>query len=258
MESPVWTMYAGYMGVNVFASRQLMGEAAAAIVADEIRQVIDVRGRAAVLLDWSTSLTETFEALAGEEGIDWSRVTVYHAGEYIGVDEKHPQSMRRHLHESLLSKVPVGAFHGIRGEDPNSWGECHRYTGLIRYDQPDFTLLGIGDNGRLAFNGPTVADFGDAFHVRDVDLDEACRTEQVHDGLFPAIDDVPKRAITVTVPRLTNVRRVFAVAAGTRRKAAISAAVDAEVARACPASILTKHANAMLFLDEESAPDAED
>jgi len=254
MESPVRTMYAGYLGVNIFRNRQAMAEAAAAIVADEIRQLIEVRGRAAGLFASAPSQTETLAALVAAEGIDWTKVTVYHVDEYIGLDEQHPQSMRRYLHEHLLSKVPVGNFHGIKGEDPNTWGECMRYGNLIRFDQPDFTLLGIGENGHLAFNDPGVADFGDAFFVRDVDLDETCRMQQVHDGLFPAIDDVPKRAITVTIPRLTNVRRMFAVVPGARKKAAVTAAIHGPVAKQCPASILKTHANAMLFLDEESAP----
>jgi glucosamine-6-phosphate deaminase len=231
-----------------------MGAAAAGEVAAEIRRLIAERGRAVGLFASAPSQRDTWDALLREAGVDWSRVTAFHLDEYLGFDERHPQSLRRFLLVHFLSRVPIGAFHGLRGEAPDPAAECQRYARLLDGDLPDFALIGIGENGHLAFNDPHAADFDDPSAVKVVELDEECRRQQVHDGAFATLDETPTRALTLTLPRIMSAGRIFTVVPGSRKQAAVEAALHGPVAAACPASILRTHAQACLFLDAASAP----
>ena len=232
-----------------------MGAAAAGEVAAEIRRLTAERGRAVGLFASAPSQRDTWDALLREAGVDWSRVTAFHLDEYLGFDETHPQSLRRFLLLHFLSRAPLGAFHGLRGEAPDPAAECQRYARMLAGDPPDFALIGIGENGHLAFNDPHVADFDDPVAVKVVELDEECRRQQVHDGAFGALDAVPKRALTLTLPWIMSARRIFTVVPGSRKRAAVEAALHGPVAARCPASILRTHAQARLFLDVASASD---
>jgi len=230
-----------------------MGAAAAAELAAEIRRLIAERGRAVGLFASAPSQQDTWDALLQQAGVDWSRVTAFHLDEYLGFDETHPQSLRRFLLLHFLSRLPIGAFHGLRGEASDPAAECERYARLLAGDPPDFGLIGIGENGHLAFNDPHAADFDDPSAVKVVELDEECRRQQVHDGAFATLDETPTRAITLTLPRIMSAGRIFTVVPGSRKRAAVGAALHGPVCAACPASILRTHAQACLFLDAESA-----
>jgi len=230
-----------------------MGAAAAAEVAAQIHRLIAERGRAVGLFASAPSQRDAWDALLCEAGVEWSRLTAFHLDEYLGFDETHPQSLRRFLRLHFLSRVPIGAFHGLRGETPDPAAECERYARLLTEDPPDFALIGIGENGHLAFNDPHVANFDDPSAVKVVELDEKCRQQQVHDGAFVTLDEVPERALTLTLPRIMSAGRMFAVVPGSRKRAAVAAALHGPVCAACPASILRTHARACLFLDAESA-----
>jgi glucosamine-6-phosphate deaminase len=232
-----------------------MGAAAGGAVAVEIRRLIAERGRAVGIFAAAPSQIEALGALVRAERIDWQRVTAFHLDEYLGFEEAHPQSFRWFLREHLLASVAVGTFHGIRGEASDPAAECARYADLLRADPPDFALIGIGENGHLAFNDPPVADFDDPLVVKVVELDDACRRQQVHDGAFASLDLVPKRAITVTIPAIVGVPTIFAAVPGARKRRAVEAALRGPITTACPASILRQHPKARLFLDEESAPE---
>jgi len=191
--------------------------------------------------------------LTSAPAVDWSRVTLFHMDEYVGIDAQNPASFRRYQAEHVLSRIQPAAFHGIQGEAPDAEAECARYSGLLSEAPIDVVCLGIGENGHLAFNDPPVADFDDQFLVKIVELDEICRQQQVHDGSFPRIDAVPRRAITLTLPALSKGRALFCAVPGPRKARAVCDTLREPVATACPASILRKHENATLYLDTDSA-----
>ena len=230
-----------------------MGAAAAVAVAGHILKSLAERGRAVGLFASALSQRSTWDVLVREPGIDWKRVTAFHLDEYLGFDQTHPQSFRRYLLTNFLSLIPIGAFHALHGEAPDPSAECERYAHLLSLDPPDFALIGIGENGHLAFNDPHVADFNDPAVVKIVELDEPCRRQQVNDGAFSTLDEVPERALTVTVPVIMSVDNVFAVVPGSRKRAAIEAALHGPLTPACPASVLRTHPRCRLFLDAASA-----
>lgn len=240
------------MNVEICQNRAEMGKRAAAYAAAEIREMISKRGSAAVLFASADSQLDFLHALRQEQ-VDWPKVTALHVDEYVGMEETHPASFRGFLKKHLLDHVPMAAFHGIRGEAPDSAAECARYTELLERLQPGLAVLGIGENGHLAFNDPGECDFNDARSVRLADLDETCRQQQVNDRAFERIEDVPKQALTVTVPALARVPRLVVVVPGIRKAPAVKAAVEGEITTACPASILQRHPRATLLLDPEAA-----
>jgi glucosamine-6-phosphate deaminase len=247
-------MQAGLLNVRVFAGAAELGAAAAGAVAAEMRRLIDSRGRAVGLFASAVSQSRTLATLHRAMEIDWPCLTVFHLDEYLGFDDHHPQSFRRFLREHLVSRVRLGAFHGLRGEAQDAAAECERYAALLRAAPPDFALLGIGENGHLAFNDPPVADFEDPLDVKIVELDARCRQQQVNDGAFATLDDVPRRALTLTIPAIMRVPKLFVVVPGERKRQAVEAALFGPASTACPASILRTHPDACLFLDPGSAP----
>ena len=243
----------GRLRVEVFPSRPMMGLAAARAVADAVRELLARDGRAAVIFASAPSQNEFLAALRQEPGIDWPRLTAFHLDEYVGIAPEHPASFRRFLVDRLFAHVKVAAFHGLDGQAQDLAAECARYAGLLRQAGPALAILGIGENGHLAFIDPPVCDFAEPSDVRVVQLDEPCRRQQVNDGCFPSLDEVPRTALSLTVPFLMRVPRAVAIVPGPAKRAAIRAAILGPVATACPASILRRHRHATLFLDEDSA-----
>ena len=241
------------LNVYVYENRQLMGKAAAAVIAAEIKQAIRDRGKAAVILASAPSQNEFLANLAEAPDIDWSRVTAFHLDEYLGMDDRAPQSFRRFLIDRLISKVAVGEFHGLRGEAPNAAREANRYAQLLRENPPDLAVLGIGENGHLAFIDPPFCDFNDPQAVKVVELDEVCRNQQVNDGAFASLDEVPRNALSLTIPTLMARPKLFAIAPGPAKRNAIKNTVDGQIRTQCPASILRTHRDAHLFIDQDSA-----
>jgi glucosamine-6-phosphate deaminase len=243
----------GRLAVEVHPDRPAMGRAAAAVVAARIRDAADRDGRAAVIFASAPSQNEFLAALREDASIPWGKVVAFHLDEYVGIGPRHPASFRRFLTDRLFDHVRVRAFHGLDGEAADQAGECARYAALLQRERPRLAILGIGENGHLAFIDPPVCDFAERVDVRVVELDEPCRRQQVHDGSFPRIEDVPRTAFSLTIPFLLGVPRAVAIVPGPAKQAAIQAALDGPVSTACPASILRRHANATLFLDEASA-----
>jgi glucosamine-6-phosphate deaminase len=155
--------------------------------------------------------------------------------------------------DRLFAHVPVRAFHGLDGEAADAGVECERYADLLRRERPGLAILGIGENGHLAFIDPPLCDFHEARDVRVVELDAISRQQQVHDGGFPRIEDVPRTALSLTIPRLLRVPRAVAIVPGPAKRAAIEAALEGPVTCACPASVLRRHPGARLYLDTASA-----
>ena len=243
----------GRLRVEVLPSRPMMGLAAARTVAECIQDLLARDGRAAVVFASAPSQDEFLAALRQEPGIDWRKLTAFHLDEYVGIAPDHPASFRRFLVDRLFSHVDVAAFHGLDGRAGDLAAECARYAALLRKEAPALAILGVGENGHLAFIDPPVCDFAEAADVRVVELDEPCRRQQVSDGCFRSLDEVPRTALSLTVPFLMRVPRAVAIVPGPAKRAAIGAALQGPVTTGCPASVLRRHRDATLFLDEDSA-----
>ncbi|MFP4978694.1 glucosamine-6-phosphate deaminase [Paenibacillus sp. CN-4] len=249
---PIEIHQADNMPVQVYERRKEMGDAAAARVADNIRELQQDAGRVVrIVFAAAPSQNELYAGLAGEQGIDWSRVAAFHMDEYIGLAAEAPQRFGRYLTDRLFSRVQPGRVELLDGlGDPEQ--ECRRYAELLNERPIDIVCLGIGENGHIAFNDPPVADFADPYPVKKVELDEACRRQQVNDGCFAEIGGVPTHALTLTVPALMAGRRLYAIVPGASKRAALHAALHGPVTTACPASILRTHPGITLFTDREA------
>jgi len=237
----------------VSKSKEQMGERAAKLGAQRIGDAVKAEGEAAVILATGMSQFTMLEALVAEPDVDWSRVTAFHLDEYIGIDEHHPASFRRYLRERFASKVPsLAAFHYVRGDAAEPAAECRRLNDLISAKTIAVAFVGIGENGHLAFNDPP-ADFQteDPFIV--VDLDEACRKQQLGEGWFPTLGDVPRRAISMSIRRIMASRTIVCTVPDRRKAEAVKCTVDGPVSPDCPASIMQRHPDCALFLDEPAA-----
>jgi glucosamine-6-phosphate deaminase len=239
--------------IHIYESREQMGAAAAAALAAEMRRLIAERGRAIGIFASAPSQNEFLDALVRAEGIEWTRVIGFHLDEYLGMSEDAPQSFRKFLLDRLVRRVPMAEFHGLRGEAANPEAVCANYAALLQSRPPDFAVLGIGENGHLAFIDPPVCDFNDKSAVKIVELDEACRQQQVHDGAFAKLEDVPRHALSLTIPTILSCERLFAIVPGARKQQAVRNAIEGAISESCPASILRTHPNTHLFLDRESA-----
>lgn len=246
------TFFRDRLEVRVFADRADAGVAGATVAAGILRAETEGAGRAAVVFASAVSQDPFLAALRAQE-IDWTRVTAFHMDEYAGMSADHPASFRRFLRERLLDHVPVAAFHQLDGEAGDTAAECERYAGLLREAAPCLAIMGIGENGHLAFIDPPVCDFDDPRDVRAVELDDVCRMQQVHDGAFARLQDVPRRALSLTVPFFLRVPRALVFVNGEHKSAAVRAALEGPVVEACPASALRGHASAILFLDAAAA-----
>ncbi len=238
--------------VRQYADRAALGSAAAANVAEASRLACSTRGEARVIFACAPSQNEFLAALV-RHPIAWNKVTVFHMDEYIGLRGDHAQSFRHFLRTHLLDHVTAPhAVHLIQAEkDPLH--EAARYAQLLSEKPIDVVCLGIGENGHLAFNDPPVADFRDPQVIKIVELDDACRQQQVNDGCFPSFDAVPTHALTLTIPTLVGARTVSCVVPGERKAQAVRDTLLGPIDTACPASILRQHKDAVLHIDAASA-----
>ncbi len=241
------------MELHIFPSKTEMARAAAASAAAILQAALTDRGSATFVAATGNSQLEFLAALAAEPGVDWSRTTMFHLDEYIGLPPTHPASFRRYLQEHLIDRVRPGLVHLIQGDSPDPRAECARLNRLIGSTPIDVAFVGIGENGHLAFNDPPVADFLDPVRVKVVRLDAACRTQQLNDGCFERIEDVPTHAYTLTVPALLSASTVSVVVPGPRKADAVLATLRGPFGEACPATALRHHSGATLYLDRESA-----
>jgi glucosamine-6-phosphate deaminase len=239
--------------VRVFPDSRTLGVAAAADASTYLRDAIAARGVAHAMFATGNSQFEFLDALVLDDTIDWPRVIGFHMDEYVGIGANHPASFRRYLRERLVERVPVAAFHFLEGDAVDVDAECERYSTLLRDHLLDLCCLGIGENGHLAFNDPPVADFDDPLDVKVVELDEACRRQQVGEGHFPDIPTVPTHAITVTIPALLRASTVLAIVPEARKAEPVRQTLEGPISTACPATILRRQPHATLYLDVDSA-----
>jgi glucosamine-6-phosphate deaminase len=241
------------LSVRVFDDVVEIARAAAVKAVDELCAAIDERSEANVMLATGNSQLVFLAELVTFAGVDWSRVTAFHMDEYVGLPPTHTASFQRYMRERVAANVPFRAFHYLQGDTGDAGQEARRYADLLRTHPLDLCCCGIGENGHLAFNDPPVADFDDPLDVKVVVLEPASRRQQVAEGHFATIDDVPAQAITVTIPALLRARRVLAIVPEQRKAAPVQAALEGPITTACPASCLRTQPHATLYLDAESA-----
>ncbi|HLA84878.1 MAG TPA: glucosamine-6-phosphate deaminase [Thermoguttaceae bacterium] len=240
------------MNIRVFDTKEAMGQAASADGAEAIRKALAARGKANIIVATGASQFEMLAALVAEK-VDWPAVTVFHLDEYAGMPITHPASFRKYLRERFVEQLPKppAAFHYINAEG-DCRAECRRLGQLIAAHPTDVAFIGIGENGHLAFNDPP-ADFEatDAYLV--VDLDEGCRRQQLGEGWFPSLDAVPRQAISMSIPQILKSKTIVCTVPDERKAKAVHGAVEGPVTPNCPASVLQKHADATLYLDQPAA-----
>ncbi len=238
--------------IEVYENGDEMGKAAAISVAGLLQKAISEKGFANLVLATGASQFSFLEHLQMQK-IDWEKITVFHLDEYRGMPVTHPASFRKYLKERILDKVQPKKIYYLEGDAADVEAAVSKYEALLKIHPVDVACIGIGENGHIAFNDPPVADFNDPKLVKVVELDEACRKQQLGEGWFPAFDDVPTHALSLTIPAILNCKHISCVVPDERKAEAVFNTINAEISTACPATILRMHADTILFLDKNSA-----
>lgn len=238
------------LNVRVFDTREDMGLAAADEVAARINGIVCDKGEATVVFAAAPSQNEMLESLCNAD-VPWSKVRALHMDEYVGLPDDAPAGFGNFLDRAIFKTIPLKEVHYLKGSSPQEI--VARYTEVLKKYPPDLVLLGVGENGHLAFNDPNVADFDDPLAVKIVELDDVCRTQQVNDGCFDRLEDVPKTAITLTMSTIKKIPQTVTVVPGKKKAQAIYEALRGPVSTACPASMLKTHDDSTLYLDRDSA-----
>ena len=244
---------AGDLAVRVFDDVESLARGAAEDGAHAIRSAIDERGRANVMLATGNSQLAFLSELVQHTDLDWSKVTAFHMDEYVDLPPTHAASFQRYMRERVSARLPFQEFHYLTGDTGDAQREADRYAALLHAHPLDLCCCGIGENGHLAFNDPPVADFDDPADVKIVALEPASRRQQVAEGHFATVDDVPSHAITVTIPALLRAGRVLAIVPEARKAVPVRDALQGPITTACPASYLRRQPHATLYLDADSA-----
>ncbi len=252
-DSSAQTFKVESLTVRVHRDTDALAEAMSGDVQVYLREILEKKGKASVMLATGNSQIEFLKRLVERGGIDWSRISLFHMDEYLGIDSSHPSSFRRYLRERVEEMLHPRVFHYLEGDSSLPLSECDRYSRLLQENPIDLCCLGVGENGHLAFNDPPVADFNDPYRVKLVKLDRACKQQQVSEGHFPDLDSVPPYAMTVTIPGLCAAGKMICIAPEARKAEAVRDALQGPVSTACPASILRHQAHASLELDPASA-----
>ena len=239
------------MNLDISSNAVQMGRRAADLGAQAISHAVTDRGAANIIVATGASQFEVFAALVARADIDWTRVTGFHLDEYLGLPIEHPASFRKYLNERFVDRVSLAAFHYVDGET-NPADECLRLGELIARHPIDVAFIGIGENGHLAFNDPP-ADFETEAPYLVVDLDEACRRQQFGEGWFLTLDEVPRRAISMSIRQIMKSATILCSVPDERKSTAVQAAVEGPISPDVPASILREHPNVTLLLDEAAA-----
>ena len=239
------------MIVRVFEDKRALNIAAAEQASTAVRGAIHAHGCARITVATGASQLDFLDALTKAENIDWRQVEMFHLDEYVGLPITHPASFRKYLHERLIQKVGITRYHLLDGNDDP--GEVvHRVGDALRSAPVDIAFAGIGENGHLAFNDPP-ADFDTQESYLVVELDEACRRQQVGEGWFSDISEVPLRAISMSVNQILKSSEIICVVPDVRKARAVKLCFAGEISSMAPASILRTHPQATIYLDRESA-----
>lgn len=240
------------LNVVISESETKSGEVAAAAFAKAVNEAFKTRAEIAVILATGNSQLAFIDAAVARDDIDWSRITVLHMDEYLGMSDKHPASFRRWMVDNIVNRVPLKKLEGMRGDHEPFEEEIQRYTRLLEDLKPVVCVMGIGENGHLAFNDPP-ADFETPELVRLVEMDEVSRRQQVGEGHFASLDEAPTHALTMTIPALLAPETLLVVTPEARKAEIVHATLNDEISPMVPATILRTQPNATLFLDADSA-----
>ena len=247
------TLKKDLLTVNIYDSRDEMGKAAGADIKACILALLEKKETINMIFAAAPSQNEVLASLAEDKEIPWNRVNAFHMDEYIGLSADAPQGFGNFLKAAIFGRAPFKSVNYINISATDAEAECERYSKLLEEYPTDIVVMGIGENGHIAFNDPPVADFNDSRKVKPVQLDEICRQQQVNDGCFATINDVPKTAITLTCPTLFSGDHLFCIVPAPTKAKAVKATVCDEIGEACPATILRRHSNAILYLDPDSS-----
>lgn len=240
--------------VRIYETRSQMGEEAAKDITKKIKELLlSKKGLINIIFAAAPSQIELLFSLSSQVGIDWSRINAFHMDEYVGVDQSASQSFAYFLKENIFNKVGFNKVHYINGNAKDVDAECVRYTNLLTENPVDMVCMGIGENTHIAFNDPHTADFNDPFIVKVVTLDVASRQQQVHDGCFAKLEDVPVSAITLTVPALLRAKSIYCIVPGKNKAMAVYHTINDEIDERYPSTALKTHDNATVYLDKDSA-----
>lgn len=238
--------------IKKYSSRKEMGAAAAADAEKVIARIIAEKGEINMIFAAAPSQNEMLQGLLSSSCIDWSKVNALHMDEYVGLPQGDPNTFGAYLKEHIFGQKSFKSVHCICGSAADPEAECQRYSALLKQYPVDVVCLGIGENGHIAFNDPWVAEFDDPKAVKVVELDAMCRNQQVNDGCFPTIADVPTHALTLTIPSLTAAKHLFCVVPAATKANAVKNTVYGPITEDCPASILRLHPSAVLYCDQDS------
>src|SRR5438128_4686910 len=240
------------MKIEVLPTKTEMAAAAADRAAAALRAAVEARGRAHVVAATGAAQFEFLDALVHRPGVDWARTVFFHLDEYVGLPATHPASFRRYLRERIVERVHPGTFHFIDGDAPDTQAEAARVSALIRAHPIDVASVGIGEHRQLAFNDPP-ADFDTEEPYLAVALDEACRRQQLGEGWFPRLEDVPARAISMSIRQILKTSEILCVVPDARKAQAVHDCLEGPVTPQHPASILQRHPRTTIYLDELAA-----
>jgi glucosamine-6-phosphate deaminase len=251
--TPLKTLQVDKLPINIFQDADTLGKAAAKDAQVIIQEAIKKREVANIILATGNSQLNFLKSLRYLDGIDWSKVRVFHMDEYLGIDPNHPASFPLFLEQHFLSHVKVGSFHPISGQTDEVEKTCEDYTQLLKRYPADLVAMGWGENGHIAFNDPPYAEFNDSKWVKLINLADASRKQQVGEGHFKNMDQVPKHAITLTIPALLAPKHIFCIVPELRKANAVKECLEQPVGEERPGSVLRTISHAKLYLDQDSS-----
>ena len=250
---PTKTFKVDHLPVKIYKDADSLGKAAALEARRIIQEAIDERNNANIILATGNSQLNFLESLRNLEDIEWSQVRVFHMDEYLGIDPKHPASFPLFLEQHFLNHVNVERFFPIPGQPLDLEQACQEYTNLLMEYPADLVAMGWGENGHIAFNDPPFAEFNDPKWVKLIELAEASRKQQVNEGHFETLDQVPQQALTLTIPALIAPKRILCIVPEKRKARAVQECLEKPVGEDRPGSILRTVSHAELYLDQESS-----
>lgn len=243
------------LSIKILNSKKQMGKVSAKETAGIIRKLQAEKDQINIVFASAPSQDEFLESLIEEKDIEWHKINAFHMDEYIGLEENHPQKFANYLKNKIYDKLSLNKIFYFNSDVEDPAEECARYTKLLHKHPVDIVCMGIGENAHIAFNEPHEADFDDSEMVKVIELDNTSRLQQVHDGCFERIEDVPRAAMTLTIPALVKADYIFCNVPGSNKSKAVYNTVNKDVDEKYPASVLRKHSGAILYLDQESGQD---
>jgi glucosamine-6-phosphate deaminase len=258
IETEVEKFQVGMLKLEIYPSGEAACAAAARAVAKSLLETSNSNEDIGVIFATGTSQIETLRVLTSIRDLPWNRVLGFHLDEYIGIEADHSASFRHYLKVNLTDRVDMREFFAIDGSSPNPDAVCRDYAQRLRMADPRICMLGVGENGHLAFNDPGEADFEDPEDVKIVELDAVSRQQQASEGWFKSIEDVPKRAITVTIPAILRVPELVVMILGSRKAHILKRVLTDAISTDCPATILRRHPDATVYLDRASTADLDE